>query len=208
MDIIKSLEQEFKIKRAHISNVVGLLDEGNTIPFIARYRKEMTGSMTDITLRELSNRLKYLRNLENRKEEVIKSIKQQDKLTKDLEDEIKTATTLQKVEDLYRPFKPKRRTRATVAKEKGLEGLAEIILAQDKNEEAFMNLAEDYVDSEKEVKNVNEAIEYAKDIIAEEFSDNPKYRDIIKNILNKRGFIVTKAIDSELDSVYNMYYDY
>lgn len=208
MDIIKTLEYEFKIKRNHIDSVVKLLDEGNTIPFIARYRKEMTGSMTDVTLRELSNRLTYLRNLENRKEEVIKLIKEQDKLTKEMEDEINKSTTLQKIDDLYRPFRPKRRTRATIAKEKGLEGLAKIIMAQDKEESEFIELAEAYVNPENDVNNVEEAVQYAKDIIAEEFSDNPQYREIIKNALNKRGFIVTKAIDEETDSVYKMYYDY
>lgn len=208
MNIIKTLEEEFKIKKNHIESVVKLIDEGNTIPFIARYRKEMTGSMTDVTLRELSNRLTYLRNLENRKEEVIKLIKDQDKLTKEIEDEIKKSTSLQKIDDLYRPFRPKRRTRATIAKEKGLEGLAKLILAQDREEDQFIELARTYINPENDVNNVEEAIVYAKDIIAEDFSDNPKYREIIKNALNKRGFIVTKAIDEETDSVYNMYYDY
>lgn len=208
MDIIKKLEEEFKIKGSLINNVVKLLDEGNTIPFIARYRKEMTGSMTDVTLRELTNRLTYLRNLEDRKEEVIKLIDDQDKLSKEIEDEIKKATSLQKIDDLYRPFRPKRRTRATIAKEKGLDGLARSILAQDKGESDFEKEAKTYVDPEKDVNNVEEAIEYAKDIIAEEFSDNPQYRETIKNALNRRGHIVTKAVDEEVDSVYRMYYDY
>lgn len=208
MDIIKKLEEEFKIKGSLINNVVKLLDEGNTIPFIARYRKEMTGSMTDVTLRELTNRLTYLRNLEDRKEEVIKLIDDQDKLSKEIEDEIKKATSLQKIDDLYRPFRPKRRTRATIAKEKGLDGLARSILAQDKVESDFEKEAKTYVDPEKDVNNVEEAIEYAKDIIAEEFSDNPQYRETIKNALNRRGHIVTKAVDEEVDSVYRMYYDY
>lgn len=208
MDIIKTLEDEFKIKRNYIDNVVKLLDEGNTIPFIARYRKEMTGSMTDVTLRELSNRLTYLRNLENRKEEVIKLIQEQDKLTKEIEDEIKKSTSLQKIEDIYRPFRPKRRTRATIAKEKGLEGLAKAIMAQDMKEEEFLTLAQTYINPENEVNTVEEAIEYAKDIIAEEVSDDPNYREMIKNALNRKGFIATKAVDEEEDTVYKMYYDY
>lgn len=208
MDIIKKLEEEFKIKRTYIDSLVKLLDEGNTIPFIARYRKEMTGSMTDVTLRELSNRLTFLRNLENRKEEVIKLIGEQDKLTKEIEDQINKASTIQKIDDLYRPFRPKRRTRATMAKEKGLDGLAKTILAQNKGEGDFIEEAKTYVDPEKDVNDIEEAIQYAKDIIAEEFSDNPQYREIIKNALNRRGHIVTKAVDEEEDSVYKMYYDY
>lgn len=208
MNIIKTLEKEFDIKKTYIDNFIKLIDEGNTIPFIARYRKEMTGSMTDVTLRELSKRLTYLRNLESRKEEVIKLIKDQDKLTKEIEDEIRKTTSLQKIEDLYRPFRPKRRTRATIAKEKGLEDLAKIIMAQDKKEEEFIELAKGFIDSEREVNNLEEAIDYAKDIIAEDFSDNAKYREIIKNNLYKRGHIVTKTIEEEDDSVYKMYFDY
>ena len=208
MDIIKTLEQEFKIKRQDLDNVVELLDQGNTIPFIARYRKEMTGSMTDVTLRELSNRLTYMRNLENRKEEVIKLISQQDKLTKEIENEITKATSLQKIDDIYRPFRPKRRTRATIAKEKGLQGLAQIIMDQNLGQEEFISLAEDYIDIEKDVNSLDQAIEYAKDIIAEEISDKAEHREIIRNILYKSGFISTSGLDKEKDSVYKMYYDY
>src|SRR5699024_3402017 len=162
MNIIDNLVNELKLKKRHIENVVDLLDEGNTIPFIARYRKEQTGEMEDTTIRELSNRLEYLRNLEKRKEEVIRLIDEQDKLT----NKIERSNTLQMVEDLYRPYRQKRRTRATMAKEKGLEGLSNIILEQEINEENFQAEILKYIDEEKDVNNREEALQGAMDIIA------------------------------------------
>src|SRR5699024_11505142 len=154
MDIVKILVKEFKLKENHIKNVISLLDEGNTIPFIARYRKEQTGEMEDTTIRELDSRLDYLRNLEKRKEEVTRLIEEQDKLTEELEKEIQKAITLQRVEDLYRPYRQKRRTRATIAREKGLEGLADTILAQEeKDGSKFANVVASYINEEKDVNN-------------------------------------------------------
>ena len=208
MNIIDNLVNELKLKKRHIENVVDLLDEGNTIPFIARYRKEQTGEMEDTTIRELSNRLEYLRNLEKRKEEVIRLIDEQDKLTKELKNKIERSTTLQMVEDLYRPYRQKRRTRATMAKEKGLEGLSNIILEQEINEENFQAEILKYIDEEKDVNNREEALQGAMDIIAEVISDNAEYRKKIREIADKTGSIETKAVDEEEKTVYEMYYDY
>lgn len=208
MDIIKNLVDEFKIKEKHVNNVVELLDEGNTIPFIARYRKELTGEMEDKTIRDLSNRLNYLRNLESRKEEVIRIIEEQGKLTKELKEDIITSTTLQRVEDLYRPYKQKRRTRATIAKEKGLEGLANIILEQKLDFRSFMIEVDSFIDEEKEVNTAEEALDGAMDIIAEIISDDAEYRRVIKDIVLKSGIIEISAVDKEESTVYDMYYEY
>lgn len=208
MDILEILVSEFGLKKKHIENVVDLLDDGNTIPFIARYRKEMTGEMEDIVIRALSNRLDYLRNLENRKKEVIRLIEEQDKLTEKLEEDIEKATTLQIVEDLYRPYRKKRRTRATMAKEKGLEGLAETILEQKMKEEEFEKCILYYIDKEKGVENREEALQGAMDIIAEIVSDDPELRKSIRERVFKDGIIVSEGIDKDEESVYEMYYDY
>ena len=208
MDINKILLDEFKIKKVHLDSVIALLDDGNTIPFIARYRKEMTGEMLDSTLRDLSNRLNYLRNLENRKEEVIRLIDEQEKLTEELEKRIQKATTLQRVEDLYRPFKQKRRTRATMAKEKGLEPLANIILEQKLEGPEFDEMVLEFIDEEREVLTKEDALNGAMDIIAEIVAEDPDHRQWIKNTIFNNGYIVVEGIEKEEKSVYEMYYDY
>lgn len=208
MDILKVLKEEFKLKPEHIKNAVELLDEGNTIPFIARYRKEVTGEMLDSVLRDLFNRLNYLRNLENKKEEVIRLIDEQGKLTEELKSEIVKAVTLQRVDDLYRPYRQKRRTRATIAKEKGLEKLADIILAQNIDEENFKKELITFIDEEKGVNNEEEAIAGAMDIIAEIVSDDPDHRAVIKRILNNKCILATEAVNKEESTVYDMYYEY
>lgn len=208
MDILKKLVDEFKLKENHVKNVIELFDEGNTIPFIARYRKEQTGEMQDVTLRELSNRLNYLRNLEARKEEVIRLIDEQGKLTDELKDEILISETLQRVDDLYRPYRQKRRTRATIAKEKGLEGLSNIILAQKVSEEEFRNILITYIDEEKGVATEEDALNGAMDIIAENISDDADYRARIKKIALDKGLIIVEGINKEERCVYEMYYDY
>ena len=208
MDIVKVLVDEFRLKTQHVKNVITLLDEGNTIPFIARYRKEQTGEMQDVVLRELFNRLSYLRNLETRKEEVIRLIDEQGKLTDDLKRDIVKSETLQRVEDLYRPYKQKRRTRATIAKEKGLEPLAEAILALNLSKDEFQEHLLSYIDQEKGVETEEEAIMGAMDIIAEVVSDNPDYREKIKKILNNKGIILSEGTNKEENTVYQMYYDY
>lgn len=208
MDILEVLIGEFGLKREHLENAIKLLDEGNTIPFIARYRKEQTGEMLDTVLRTLSERLTYLRNLESRKEEVIRLIDEQEKLTKELQSQIEQATTLQRVEDLYRPFRQKRRTRATIAKEKGLEPLADIIFKQDIEEVAFKEVILSFIDVDKGVNSEEEALAGAMDIIAEIISDNPEFRAVIRRISGDKGIIMVEALDKEEESVYEMYYDY
>ncbi|TJX14897.1 RNA-binding transcriptional accessory protein [Tissierella creatinini] len=208
MDIVKVLVDELGLKTQDVNNVITLLDEGNTIPFIARYRKEQTGEMQDVTLRELFNRLTYLRNLETRKEEVIRLIDEQGKLTEELKKDIIKADTLQRVEDLYRPYKQKRRTRATMAKEKGLEPLAGLILGQNLSKDEFENRVLSFIDGEKGVGSREEAINGAMDIIAEIVSDNPDYRERIKKILNSKGIVVSEGTNKEENTVYEMYYDY
>lgn len=208
MDIIKNLVEEFKIKEKYIKNVVDLLDEGNTIPFIARYRKELTGEMEDKTIRDLSNRLNYLRNLESRKEEVIRLIDEQGKLTEELKIDIVRSITLQRVEDLYRPYKQKRRTRATMAKEKGLEGLSDIILEQKIDHNSLIALAEGFVDEEKGLSTVDEALDGAMDIIAEIISDDAEHRRMIKDFIFKNGTMSVEGVDKEESTVYEMYYEY
>ncbi|HAE92873.1 MAG TPA: RNA-binding transcriptional accessory protein, partial [Tissierella sp.] len=208
MDILKALIDEFKLKPYQVKNTVELLDEGNTIPFIARYRKEQTGELQDIVIRELSNRLTYLRNLETRKEEVIRLIDEQGKLTEELKKEIIESETLQRIDDLYRPFRPKRRTRATIAKEKGLEPLAEIIIDQSLDKEEFRNKVISFIDEEKGVNSEEEALAGAMDIIAEIVSDDADNRDMIKKIINDKGVLVVEGVDKEEKTVYEMYYDY
>ncbi|MCX7904301.1 MAG: RNA-binding transcriptional accessory protein [Caloramator sp.] len=206
MDIISILSKELNISYGQVQNTVRLIDEGNTIPFIARYRKEVTGGLDDVTLRRLYDRLIYLRNLLSKKEEVKRLIGEQGKLTKEIEDAIEKAETITEVDDIYRPFRPKKRTRATIAKEKGLEPLANIIISQNYDEEIF-KIAEGFVDSEKGVSTIDDAISGALDIIAEEISDNADYRKFIRNITFKEGIVVTKATKDET-SPYEMYYDY
>ena len=206
--IIRILVREFKIKEGQVRKTIELIDEGNTVPFIARYRKEMTGGLSDEILRDLDERLVYLRNLENRKEEVIRLIDEQGKLTEELRQEIEESEVLQRVEDLYRPFRPKRSTRATKAKEKGLEPLAELILNQDIVEGELEELAMPFVNEELEVNTIEEAFQGAKDIIAELISDNANYRETIRNINLNKGSINSTVIDEEQQSVYEMYYDF
>ena len=207
MDIIKTLADEFKIKTGQVENTVKLIDEGNTIPFIARYRKEMTGSLDDVILRELNDRLNYLRNLDEKREQVRNLIAEQEKLTDEINAALDKAVTITEIDDIYRPFRPKRRTRATIAKEKGLEPLANEIMMQ-LTKEPVEKIAERYIDAEKEVNTIEDAIEGAKDIIAEMVSDDADYRALIRRLTFNEGLIVTKAADEEAESVYEMYYDY
>ena len=209
MDIIKKIAEELSVKTSQVDAAVKLIDEGCTIPFIARYRKEVTGALNDEQLRELDDRLKYLRNLEDRKTQVIASIEEQGKLTDELKEQILKAETMVLVEDLYRPYKQKRRTRATIAREKGLEQLAEYIKGQDAKEDVIVE-AEKYVSDEegKEVKSAQEAIAGALDIIAEQISDVADYRTYIRDITFKEGKLVAAAKDAEAESVYENYYDY
>ena len=207
MDIILKLSEELGVQKWQVEAAVKLIDEGNTIPFISRYRKEVTGSLNDEVLRNLDERLTYLRNLEEKKEQVIGSIEEQGKLTEELKEKILAAQTLVVVEDLYRPYRPKRKTRASVAKEKGLDGLAQWILAQ----EASASLEEEaakYINEEKEVKTTKEAIQGAKDIIAEAISDEADYRMYIREITMEEGKLTSTAKDEKAESVYEMYYDY
>ena len=207
MDIILKISEELGIKKGQAEAAVKLIDEGNTIPFIARYRKEVTGSLNDEVLRNLYERLIYLRNLEERKETVLNSIEEQGKLTEELKTQILAAETMVAVEDLYRPYKPKRRTRATIAKEKGLEPLANTIMLQMLNT-PLEKEAEQYVDPEKNVNTVEEAIAGAKDIIAETISDEADYRTRIRELTMKKGRIISTAKDPEAESVYEMYYEF
>ncbi|NMA85843.1 MAG: RNA-binding transcriptional accessory protein [Tissierellia bacterium] len=207
MDIGNILVKEFQLKPFQVHNTIELIDQGNTIPFIARYRKEQTGNLQDTVLREFHQRLNYLRSLEERQLEVIRLIEEQGKLTEELKGDILSAVTLQRVEDLYRPYRPKRRTRATIAKEKGLEGLADTILLQEVEIGELEKIAEKYIDFEKEVHTVEEALNGAMDIVAEIFSDNAEYRDTIRDIAYNKGIITTEGTKEE-KSVYEMYYDY
>ena len=204
--IIETLAQDLGQKTEYVKNVVELLDEGNTIPFIARYRKEMHGSMDDTALRALETRLNYLRNLQERKEEVCKAIAGQEKLTAELEQAIQSATTLAEVEDLYRPYKQKRRTRATVAKEKGLEPLALAIFAQ--NGEDPAQLAGEFVDPEKGVETLEDALSGASDIIAEMISDDPDIRKALRQKMERQAVVSVQADDPEKESVYELYYSF
>ena len=207
MDILQVITQELGVEKWQVEAAVKLIDEGNTIPFISRYRKEATGTLNDEQLRNLNERLTYLRNLEDKKKQVLSSIEEQGKLTKELKDQILAAQTLVVVEDLYRPYRPKRRTRATIAKEKGLEPLANIIMLQMTNK-SIEEEAEAFVSEEKEVASVAEAIAGAKDIIAEHISDEADYRIHIRDLTAKKGTISSVAKDPEAQSVYEMYYDF
>lgn len=205
--ITRTLSNELNIKEWQTEATIKLIDEGNTIPFIARYRKEATGSLDDEILRKFGERLTYLRNLQEKKEKVLKSIEEQGKLTGDLVESIKKANTLVEVEDIYRPFKPKKRTRATIAREKGLESLANLILEQ-KTEVSIHEIAKKYLSEEKEVFTIEEAIQGAKDIIAEIISDNADFRKSIREVTFKTGDLSIEAKDKEKSSEYEMYYEY
>ena len=207
MDINQRLTEELQVKRWQVDAAVKLIDEGNTIPFISRYRKEATGSLNDEQLRKLYERLVYLRNLEEKKEQVLSSIEEQGKLTEELKEQILAAETLVVVEDLYRPYRPKRRTRATIAKEKGLEPLAALITLQ-QTKVALEEEAQKYISEEKDVKTVDDAIAGAKDIIAESISDEADYRSWIRKQTMKKGKLVSTAKDAETESVYEMYYEF
>ena len=204
--IVEIIAQELQIKQSQVESTIKLIDEGNTIPFIARYRKEVTGGLSDELLRNIGERLTYLRNLESRKEEVIKSIDSQGKLTQEIIKDLENCITLAEVEDIYRPYKQKKRTRATIAKEKGLESLADAIIKQDESID-INKYAEGYINKEKEVNSVEDAINGALDIIAENISDNPEYRKNIKKICYREGIINTKSAKDE-KSNYEMYYDF
>ena len=207
MDINQKITEELGVKEWQVEAAVKLIDEGNTIPFISRYRKEATGSLNDEQLRKLYERLIYLRNLEEKKEQVIATIEEQGKLTEELKLQILAAETLVVVEDLYRPYRPKRRTRATIAKEKGLEPLAALITLQ-KTKVPIEEAAKSYISEEKEVKTAGEAINGAKDIIAEYISDEADYRIYIRDLTAKQGKITSIAKDAQTESVYEMYYEF
>ena len=206
-NIIDILASEFKQSRSHIENVINLIDEGNTIPFIARYRKEMHGTMDDQLLRSISDRLQYLRNLDKRREEVLSSIEGQGKLTEELSAAVAAAKTLSELEDIYRPYKQKRRTRATIAREKGLEPLAELLLSQRLKDGDLEGFAAEYIDAEKGVSSAEDALAGASDIIAENISDNAEIRKKLKALFWRMAALRSKAAKDE-DSVYTMYYDY
>ena len=212
MDIFQTIKEELKVEKWQVEAAVKLIDEGCTIPFISRYRKEATGSLNDEQLRDLHERLLYLRNLEEKKEQVLGSIEEQGKLTEELREKILAAQTLVVVEDLYRPYRPKRKTKASVAKAKGLDGLAEYILAQEAAEpvesEAAKYVTEEDIEEERKVKTVQEAIQGAKDIIAEAISDNADYRSYIREATVEEGVITSTAKDEKAASVYEMYYSY
>lgn len=212
MDVIAKITEELKVQKWQVEAAVKLIDEGNTIPFISRYRKEVTGSLNDEQLRNLHERLVYLRNLEEKKEQVLSSIAEQGKLTPELEEKIKAAQTMVVVEDLYRPYRPKRKTRASVAKEKGLDGLAEFLLAQNATEpleaEAAKYVTGDDVPEEKRVKSVAEALQGAKDIIAESISDDAEHRLYVRNATYEEGIVTSVAKDEKQESVYEMYYNF
>ena len=207
MDIIQKIKEELQVEKWQVEAAVKLIDEGNTIPFISRYRKEATGSLNDEQLRNLDERLTYLRSLEDKKEQVLKSIEEQGKLTDELKEKILAAQTLVVVEDLYRPYRPKRKTRASIAKEKGLEPLAEYILRQEATE-PVLNEAVKYVSEEKEVKTPEEALQGAQDIIAEMISDDADHRLYIRNITVEEGIVTGTAKDEKAQSVYEMYYNF
>ncbi len=207
MDILKIIQQELEVKLSQVEAAVRLIDEGNTIPFIARYRKEATGALNDEQLRKLNERLQYLRSLEEKKQQVLSTIEEQGKLTEELRGEIENASTLVAVEDLYRPYRPKRRTRATIAKEKGLEPLAALIRLQ-MTEVSALECAKEYISEEQGIKTEEEALEGAKDILAEDISDEADYRTYIRKITIEEGNVLSQAKDLEAESVYEMYYNF
>ncbi len=206
-DITSQLIQEFKLKPFQVENTIRLVDEGCTIPFIARYRKELTGELNDQVLREMHERLVYLRNLEERRQDVLRLIDEQGKLTPELSKALENCKSMQEIEDIYRPYKPKRRTRASIAREKGLEPLAEIISGQKIISGSVEEMASPFVDAEKGVNNIEEALQGAMDIIAEEISDNAGTRKTVRELFFKHGTLVSKALKEE-DSVYRLYYDF
>lgn len=206
--IIDELSIELNIEKNKIGNTIKLIDEGNTIPFIARYRKEVTGNLSDEVLRKLNDRLIYLRNLEARKDEVIRLIDEQGKLTEELKNSILNASILTEVEDLYRPYKQKKRTRATIAKEKGLEPLAKLIFSQTVKDGNKDEIVTKYINKEKGLETVEECINGALDIIAEDISDNAKYRKKIRGITYRTGKLVTTAVNKDESTVYDMYYNF
>lgn len=207
MDINKTLAKEFGLKQEQVDNTVALIDDDKTIPFIARYRKELTGSLDDQILRELYDRLMYLRNLEKRKEEVTNAITEQEKMTPEIEAAISAAVTLVEVEDIYRPFKPKRRTRASIARENGLEPLAELLMAQENSTDPEKE-AEAFLNEEKKINDVQTALQGAMDIIAEDISDDADIRKKLRALAGEKGELVSKASDPEAESVYMNYYEY
>ena len=208
MDIIQSLCNQFGLQHWQVENTVNLIDEGNTIPFIARYRKEAHGTLDDQVLRELSERLEYLRNLDKRREEVSSAIISQEKMTPEIEKALSEASTLAEIEDIYRPFRPKRRTRASIAKEKGLEPLANLIFEQNADSPSPFELAEEYVNAENGVETAQEAVAGAMDIIAENISDDADIRRRLRSLFTVSGVVQSRAADSEAESVYTIYYEY
>lgn len=208
MDILKKLAEEFKLNAWQVENTVKLIDEGNTIPFISRYRKEATGELNDEILRDLNERLSYLRNMEERKADVKRIIEEQGKLTPELAAAIDKAEKLTEIEDLYRPYRPKRKTRATIAKAKGLEPLSVLIYSQMLSDEELEKRAEDFVSEENEVLSIEDALNGAMDIIAEQISDNAEHRKKIRDITFQTGVITSKTTDPEAETVYEMYYDF
>ncbi|MCQ2477375.1 MAG: RNA-binding transcriptional accessory protein, partial [Clostridia bacterium] len=208
MDIIAKLTQELNLQQWQTENVVKLLDEGCTVPFIARYRKEQHGTLDDQVIRELSERLEYLRNLDKRREEVRGLIAAQEKLTDEISGALDKAVTVTEIDDIYRPFRPKRKTRASVAKEKGLEPLADAIYAQQADSPSPIELAEGYIDPEKGVETAEDALKGALDIIAENISDDPDIRKRLRNLFTVIGTVTVTAADKDAQSVYTMYYDY
>ena len=207
MDITATIAAELGVRKNQVDAAVKLIDEGNTIPFIARYRKEATGALNDEQLRNLFERLTYLRNLEEKKEQVLATIEEQGKLTEELKAQILAAQTLVVVEDLYRPYRPKRRTRATVAKEKGLEPLANILMLQ-MTDKSMLEEAKAFINEEKEVATAEEALAGAKDIVAETISEEADYRIRIRELTTKKGVVRSAAKDAEAKTVYEMYYDF
>ena len=208
MNIAEKLAQEFGIRLTAVEQTISLIDEGNTIPFIARYRKEVTGGLSDVVLRDLDERLNYLRGLEERKAEVIKLIEEQGKLTEELKSEIEKAEILQRVEDLYKPFKQKKSTRASKAREKGLEPLAESIWAQDRQSGDLLKDAEVYVDPDRGVNTPEEALAGACDILAERIADDPEITDMVRTFTRETGVLTSEAADPDERTVYDMYYEY
>ena len=207
MEINKILAKEFGLRQEQVDNTIELIDDDKTIPFIARYRKELTGSLDDQILRDLYDRLVYLRNLEKRKAEITNSITEQEKMTPEIEAAINAAMTLVEVEDIYRPFKPKRRTRASIARENGLEPLACIIMEQADSSDPEKE-AENFINEEKNVPDVQTAIQGAMDIIAEDISDDADIRKKLRTLAGEKGELVSKAADPEAESVYMNYYEY
>ncbi len=207
MDFVKALVNEFKIKQQWMENILQLIDDGNTIPFIARYRKEMHGTQDDQTLRAIADRYAYLQNFDKRREEIRSSIESQEKLTDEISDALDRAQTLAELEDIYRPYKPKRRTRASIARERGLEPLAQVIFAQEVKDFPI-DLAEQYVNPEKGVETPQDALAGAMDIIAEDISDDADIRKQLRRVVFLNGMLTSKAADPEVDSVYTNYYEF